>query len=65
MCNQINITCFKEAGYGHVFQPKNSDNYYFSSETYVVSTHKKNFSEVLLINTQNIRFSGEIRKNII
>ena len=35
---------------------------HFSTKTYVVGTHKKHLSEVLLMSTHNICFHGEIRK---
>ena len=35
---------------------------YFSMETYVVGTHKKHLSEVLLLSTHNIRLCGKLRK---
>ena len=38
---------------------------YFSTKTYLMGTHQKHLSEVLLMSTHNICFHGEIRKNII
>ena len=37
---------------------------YFSMKTYVVDTHLKRFSKALLMNTHNICFYGETRKNL-
>ena len=37
---------------------------YFSMKTYVVDTHLKLLSKALLMNTHNICFYGETRKNL-